>query len=142
MPPKKKVDHARSENMRAIRSSGNATTELRLVALLAKRRLKGWTLRQLGLPGKPDIVMPHNRLAIFVDGCFWHWCPRCGHIPKTNKRYWTAKLERNRRRDRENTRTLRRLGFKVVRIWECQLKKTPEKCLQRIEQALRERHGP
>jgi DNA mismatch endonuclease (patch repair protein) len=84
------------------------------------------------LPGKPDIVMPHRHIAIFVDGCFWHGCPRCGHIPKTNEAYWRAKITRNKKRDRKSTKELKTLGYRVVRIWECQLAKRPASCLKRI----------
>src|SRR6202795_2420859 len=96
LPAFKKPKRSRSENMRAIRSSQNRTTEGRLVSLLRVQRIGGWKLHQKGLPGKPDLVIPSKHIAIFVDGCFWHGCPSCGHIPKTNRAYWRAKIARNK----------------------------------------------
>ncbi len=111
---------------------GNKTTERRLVSLLKKYRIRGWRLHPPGIVGKPDLVMPRARVAVFVDGCFWHGCPRCGHIPRTNKAYWAAKLTRNKRRDRAMSKALRALGYRVARMWECQLRAKPERCLGRI----------
>lgn len=137
-PPRQRLpgfrtpDARRSKNMRAIRSSRNRTTERRLTSLLASSGIRGWKLRPKGIQGNPDIMITSKRIAVFVDGCFWHGCPRCGHIPKTNRAYWLAKLARNKRRDSRMTRELRAQGFRVVRIWECQLRKRPKRCLDRI----------
>src|SRR5229473_3674236 len=132
MKTKNQVSPSRSKNMRAIRSSGNKTTELRLRAILVQRAIKGWKVHPRGLLGKPDLLISSKRVAVFVDGCFWHGCPRCGHIPKTNRAYWRAKIARNKRRDLQSTRRLKALGYRVVRIWECQLAKAPSRCVQRI----------
>jgi len=132
LPPFKRPGAARSGNMRAICSSSNRTTERRLVAFLVQNATKGWKLHPPNMPGNPDLIMPARRVAIFVDGCFWHGCPSCGHIPKTNKAYWRAKIARNKKRDRKSTRELKALGYRVVRIWECQLAKRPASCLNRI----------
>lgn len=70
------------------------------------------------LPGSPDLVIPSRNLAIFVNGCFWHGCPRCFRAPKHNRVWWMRKIEGNRRRDRRATRALRRLGYSVIHIWE------------------------
>jgi DNA mismatch endonuclease (patch repair protein) len=70
------------------------------------------------VPGKPDFYFPRYRLAIFVDGCFWHACPNCGRIPKSNVEFWRTKIDQNRRRDNRVRRQMRRLGFHVVRVWE------------------------
>lgn len=70
------------------------------------------------LPGRPDIVLPCARLAIFVDGCFWHACPQHGVTPKNNRDWWSAKLGRNVERDREKDASLRDLGWDVVHVWE------------------------
>lgn len=136
LPPFKKPTESRSRNMRAIRSFGNKTTENRLVSLLKKHRLNGWRLHPAHVIGNPDLMIPKARVAVFIDGCFWHACPKCGHIPKTNKAYWQAKISRNRVRDARTTRKLRRLGFSVVRLWECDLRKHPLTCVRRIRQAL------
>ena len=122
--------------MRAIRSYGNKTTELRLKAILHQHAIGGWTLHDNTVLGTPDFHFRNDRVALFVDGCFWHGCPKCGHIPRTNRAYWRTKLSRNRRRDARITRQLQRLGFSVVRLWECDLRRYPSTCLRRIERAL------
>lgn len=113
----------RSAVMAAIRGSGNKDTELRMIALFRKHRFIGWR-RSVALFGKPDFVFPRDRVAVFVDGCFWHGCPKPKHapMPKNRAEWWAAKLARNRERDRLVTKTLRRQGWKVIRIWECDLK--------------------
>lgn len=126
----------RRANMRSIRSRGNKTTELRLRALLVGSGIRGWKMHVSSLPGFPDFLFKVPRVSVFIDGCFWHACPRCGHIPKTNRSYWQAKIARNKRRDRSVSRTLRELGYQVIRIWECELRTKPEKCLQRIRRAI------
>jgi DNA mismatch endonuclease, patch repair protein len=122
----------RSRNMRAIKASSNKSTELRLRAEFIRNRVKGWKVRASTLPGTPDFSFKKEKVAVFVDGCFWHGCPRCGHIPKTNRAYWRAKITRNKERDRKSTKELRALGYRVIRIWECQLAKHPARCLKRI----------
>lgn len=125
----------RSRNMASIRSKGNKTTEERFVTLLRASRISGWR-RHADLTGKPDFVFREKRLAIFVDGCFWHGCPQCGHIPKTHKAYWKTKIARNKARDAMIARLLKKAGFKVIRLWECDLKSRPEICIRRIRRAL------
>lgn len=77
------------------------------------------------LPGKPDIVLPKFKTVIFVNGCFWHGHENCGkfQIPKSNAEFWQDKIERNRRRDYQNYLKLYHLGWRVLIVWECQLKK-------------------
>ena len=125
----------RSHVMSTIRSSGNRTTELRLVVLLKREGITGWR-RQYRLAGKPDFVFFKERLAIFVDGCFWHGCPRCRNIPVTNGAYWVNKNKKNRARDRLVTRSLRDKGWTVLRIWEHSLR-LPRRVSNRIQRALR-----
>lgn len=124
----------RSAVMAAIRSRGNKETELALVSLLRVSKISGWR-RHTKLKGTPDFAFPRAKLAVFVDGCFWHGCPRCYRRPTSNRKFWDAKVERNKRRDREVGKVLRRLGWKVVRIWAHQLKK-PKTVLGRISRAL------
>lgn len=126
----------RSYCMSRVRSKGNATTELRLAHLLRKARLKGWR-RHRPLPGSPDFAWPKEKVAVFVDGCFWHGHD-CGKnvSPKTNARAWKEKLERNKRRDRRVDRTLRSEGWSVVRVWECELRSSPDGAVRRIRRAL------
>lgn len=125
----------RSENMRRIRSTGNSTTERRLVALLSSTSLRGWESHPTDVPHSPDVLFRSRRLAIFVDGCFWHSCPRCGHMPRSNVAYWRAKLTRNRLRDLRARRHLNRLGYSVIRLWECRLRDEPQNCMSRISRA-------
>ncbi len=127
---------SRGQLMSRVRSTGNQTTEMRLAALLRRARLAGWRRHQR-LPGRPDFVWPRAKVAVFVDGCFWHG-HTCGKnvTPKTNKRAWRDKLESNRARDRRTTRLLRQQGWIVIRIWECQLAADPARCVGRIRRAL------
>lgn len=131
-----KTTPTRSRNMRAIKSTSNATTELRLRALLVRNRIAGWKVRAPSVLGCPDFFFPKDRVAVFVDGCFWHGCPKCGHIPKTNKPYWSEKLARNKRRDARIRRILGSEGIKVVRLWECDLRNSPQSCLKKLFNAL------
>lgn len=107
----------RSQVMARIRARGNRATEIALIEVLRAGKLKGWR-RHLPIFGRPDFVFPRLRLAVFVDGCFWHQCPQHATRPKNNAAFWLRKLEANVRRDRLVTRTLRARGWQVVRIWE------------------------
>jgi DNA mismatch endonuclease (patch repair protein) len=131
---------ATSANMRAVTAKGNATTEARLRLMLVRAGIRGWKLHTSSLIGKPDFYFPQQRLVLFVDGCFWHSCPRCGHLPRRNRAYWSEKLRRNKERDLLYTRMLRSQGYKVLRLWECQLKKSPQKQLHRIASLLNRLH--
>jgi DNA mismatch endonuclease (patch repair protein) len=120
--------------MSRIRSRGNKDTELKLAGLFRQHRIRGWR-RNVRLAGKPDFTFRRERLALFVDGCFWHGCPKHGTSPKSNKTYWRAKLARNKARDRQTGRVLRLRGWRVLRIWEHELK-TPARVLRRVNRAL------
>jgi DNA mismatch endonuclease, patch repair protein len=122
-----KPTSARSANMRAIKGHSNASTEWRFRSLLMRKSIQGWQLTNRDLPGNPDFYFRRFALAVFIDGCFWHSCPSCGHLPKTNGQYWREKLRRNRIRDRAVTRVLKSQGIGVLRIWECSLKSHPER---------------
>lgn len=123
------VSPTRSRTMSAIRGKNNRTTELLLRMALVRSAFSGWVTHP-DLPGRPDFYFPASKLAIFLDGCFWHGCARCGHIPKTNSTFWSLKIERNRKRDRRNTRLLRKRGLIVLRAWEHSIKE-PQR-LQRL----------
>ena len=123
--------------MSLIRSRGNTATELRLVAVFRRHRITGWR-RGSKLVGKPDFVFPKLKLAVFVDGCFWHGCPKHGTKPRQNAQFWREKIARNRARDRLVNRTLRALGWRVLRIWEHELRRKNERRLVlRLERPLR-----
>src|SRR5438132_256916 len=102
----------RSQVMAAIRSSGNKDTELKLAAILRVSRIAGWRRHQ-PLPGRPDFAFRQERLAIFVDGCFWHGCPEHGRKPTSNQSYWLPKLRRNRERDAAAKRALVKAGWQL-----------------------------
>lgn len=106
--------------MRAIAGTGNATTELAIARLLRQEGLSGWR-RHLSLPGRPDFAWRRARVAVFVDGCFWHGCPRCYRPPKRNKAFWRLKVLVNRERDSIVSAKLRASGWSVLRIWECEV---------------------
>jgi DNA mismatch endonuclease (patch repair protein) len=121
--------------MSRIKNRGNELTELRLLALLRQNKISSWRTH-LPLPGKPDFAFTKCKVAIFVDGCFWHGCPRCYTRPKTNHAFWDRKREQNMARDMRVNRQLRRQGWKVLRIWLHALQKSPTTCLNRIRRAL------
>lgn len=107
--------------MAAVRSTGNKATETVLVDLFRKHRITGWR-RHWPIRGRPDFAFPKQRVAVFVDGCFWHGCPKHVRMPASNQAYWFAKIARNRARDDGVTRELRSRGWSVLRIWEHELK--------------------
>lgn len=111
----------RSMNMSHIRSKNSKPEEKVRKYLFSK----GFRYRKnvKDLPGKPDIVLPKYKTAVFVNGCFWHKhdCPRFVW-PSSNKEYWVPKIQRNVERDIENTRLLEEQGWQVLTVWECQLK--------------------
>ncbi len=118
----------RSSVMAKIRGSGNKGTELRLLRFFASNKITGWC-RGSKLLGRPDFVFRATRQAVFVDGCFWHGCPKHATQPKANAAFWAAKLAGNKARDRRVNRELRALGWKVIRIWEHELTRRNERRL-------------
>ncbi len=118
----------RSENMRRIRDRDTSPemTVRRLTHSMGYR----YRLRRKDLPGRPDLVFSGRRKVIFVHGCFWHQHPdpRCqdSRLPKSNTAYWTPKLRRNRERDQEHVQQLQAEGWRVLVIWECELKDTDQ----------------
>jgi DNA mismatch endonuclease (patch repair protein) len=156
----------RSAVMAAIRSRGNKATELRLAAVFRAQGIAGWR-RQRSLPlpvlgssflvlgsakrtskggqaarvpnrrVRPDFVFSQKRVAVFVDGCFWHGCPTHYRRPGSRRAFWDAKLATNRARDRLVNRTLRRAGRKVLRVWEHELtRKNERRLMLRLEHDL------
>lgn len=128
----------RSSVMSRIRGTGNRDTELRMIALLRALKITGWR-RKAKIFGKPDFIFPKERLAVFVDGCFWHRHPNCkfSYTPKSRLDFWLPKFSQNVARDRLVTRTLRLTGWCVLRIWECDLTpKRRNRVLKRLQRAL------
>ena len=107
--------------MRQVKGSRNKSTELKLIRYFKDNGIRGWR-RKYKLFGNPDFVFLKKRIAVFVDGCFWHGHDCRNTRPDQNKEYWTAKIARNRQRDQEVTLRLKEKGWSVLRIWECELK--------------------
>lgn len=124
----------RSEVMSRIRGRGNKDTEVVLARLFRAERITGWR-RHTALVGRPDFAFRRQRVAVFVDGCFWHGCPVHSNMPANNRAFWQKKLSGNQVRDRLVNRTLRKNGWRVVRVWEHELRK-PARVLNRIRKAL------
>jgi DNA mismatch endonuclease (patch repair protein) len=128
----------RSERMSRIRSRDTKPE------LIVRRYLHGLGLRYRlhakDLPGHPDIVMPKYGVVVFVEGCFWHGhaCQK-GRVPGTNSTFWAIKVATNQARDKRNQRALRQAGWRVLRVWECQLAKRNgrEKTLARLVSRIR-----
>lgn len=121
--------------MSNVRGTGNKATELAMVALLRRHHITGWR-RHARVFGNPDFVFPKHRLAVFVDGCFWHGCPKHATQPTSNRAFWREKLARNKLRDQLVNRTLKERGWSVQRIWQHELKKTLPSCISRIKSAV------
>jgi DNA mismatch endonuclease (patch repair protein) len=128
---------SRGEMMSRIRSKHNQSTEIALLRMLRSADISGWR-RHTSLPGKPDFAFPKSKVAVFVDGCFWHGCAKCYVRPKTNRKFWDKKRTDNMARDRSVNLRLRKNGWKVVRLWEHYLAKQPNASLARIVKALSE----
>src|SRR6185312_12758410 len=128
----------RSLAMGKIRGKNNRTTEVRLRYSLVRAGIAGWRLH-VDLPGRPDFYFSRERIAVFVDGCFWHGCPRCGHIPKTNSAFWRAKIERNQQRAAKWDRALKRDSVLVLHIWECEIKHSLIPFMRKLDRHLKER---
>lgn len=117
-----KTPEQRSRNMAAIKGK-DTKPEMIVRKYLFSRGLR-FRVQVRKLPGTPDIVLPKYRTAIFVNGCFWHGHEGCKYfrLPKSNVEFWKEKIERNIERDRESMQALFDLGWKVIRVWECELR--------------------
>lgn len=121
----------RSAVMARVRSRDNVSTEIRAIVLLRAAGITGWR-RHSRVFGKPDFVFQRAKIALFVDGCFWHGCPHCKRIPTSSAAFWRAKIQRNIQRDKRVSCQLRKEGWKVIRVRECRLK-TPARFLNRLK---------
>lgn len=120
----------RSRVMRSVKGRGNASTELKVVRLFRENKITGWR-RHLPLVGKPDFAFPKSKVALFVDGCFWHGHDCRNLTPAQNSDYWQKKIARNVARDARVTKELEDKGWRVLRVWECELKE-PGRVLRRL----------
>ena len=112
----------RSEIMSKVRSKNNKSTELKLIQIFGENDIVGWK-RNYPVKGHPDFVFLDRKIAVYVDGCFWHGHDCRNTRPSDNADYWTRKRERNMKHDKEVTELFERRGWVVIRIWECELKK-------------------
>ena len=120
----------RRKNMQNIRSSGTAAEILIMRAL---RHQKIYFAKNVkSIIGKPDIVFHRKKIAVFIDSDFWHVHSRRFIMPKTNMKYWRGKIKRNKKRDKEVNKELKKEGWKVIRIWEYDVKRNMDKCIKRI----------
>ena len=130
------TESKRSEVMSLIRSAGNKATEMEMIRVFRGHGITGWRrgrkvkISETGnvKPGetriiRPDFLFPERKIALFVDGEFWHGHPTRCRIPKTRRAWWQAKIEGNKARDRRQNRLLRKNGWKVVRIWQHELER-------------------
>jgi DNA mismatch endonuclease (patch repair protein) len=111
----------------------NTGPEIKLRKLLWSQGVRGYRIHYK-LPGKPDIIFTKKKIAIFIDGCFWHNCPACFQEPETRKEFWMKKIGSNVERDLKNTRQLQEEGWTVLRFWEHEIRKTPDKVVEKILQ--------
>jgi DNA mismatch endonuclease (patch repair protein) len=109
----------------------NKSTELNFLAALEKANISEYTTHE-NFPGKPDILLSQYKIVIFLDGCFWHYCPQCGHIPNSNKKYWETKFQRTKERDEKVNSLLETQGFKVIRFWEHELIENIDDCAKYV----------
>lgn len=121
--------------MAKVKATGNKSTEAAVEAILRAAKITGWRRHPKNILGRPDFYFPTSKLALFVDGCFWHACPTCGRIPKTRTAFWQEKIDSNRRRDQRTRRSLRSLGYRVFRVWEHDVDKRT--WLRRLERTLK-----
>ena len=107
--------------MACVKSGKNKSTELRFISILKSKGIAGWR-RHYPLTGRPDFVFPRLKIAVFIDGCFWHRCPKHCRLPSSNINYWNEKIEKNKIRDRKITKVLKMKDWRVIRIWEHEIK--------------------
>lgn len=111
--------------------SRNTKTELKLRKCARKNGFKNYKTKSR-LPGKPDLYFPSQKIAVFIDGCFWHKCPKCFIKPKSNLDYWQKKIKNNMKRDKEINHALKKIGVRVLRFWEHEINKNTEQCFLKL----------
>lgn len=119
----------------------NTKPELLLRKALRQNGLSGYRLHWKKVPGKPDIAYPNKKIAVFVNGCYWHRCPYCSpSTPKTHKSFWLNKFRKNIERDQRKVKELKKLGWTVITVWECQIKKNAVHCALKIGRKINQDH--
>ena len=125
----------RSQIMKKVKSSGNKSTELELIRYFKLHHITGWR-RKYNVKGHPDFVFLDKRVAVFVDGCFWHGHDCRNTRPENNAEYWSMKRKKNMEHDQQITSLFEARGWRVIRIWECELKKKNHDVLEKKLQSL------
>ncbi|MCK4792627.1 MAG: very short patch repair endonuclease [Desulfobacteraceae bacterium] len=120
----------RSYNMSMIKGK-DTKPEISLRKLLFAKGVRGYRVHYR-LPGKPDIVFPKKKIVVFIDGCFWHKCSKCFIKPQTNKGFWKEKINSNVERDRVVNKQLKKMGWKIIRIWEHEVRKNLNKSYLKV----------
>jgi len=130
----------KNENVSKVMSANkakNTKPEIVLRKALSKARISGYRLNYKNVSGRPDIAFVSKKIAIFVHGCFWHRCAYCDYkLPRTNRTFWKEKFERNVQRDKRKIVELNKQGWKVLIIWECEIKKSIEKKVKKLKTIL------
>ena len=121
----------RSDIMKRVKST-NTSVEIRLRKELWRNGLRGWRIHPKNVPGKPDIIFNRKKVAVFIDGCFWHGCPVCDRSPKSGNAYWENKISRNMVRDKKYNELLANDGWLVIRLWEHEVMKDLTGCVSKI----------
>jgi DNA (cytosine-5)-methyltransferase 1 len=134
--PRTETVEQRSRIMRSVPGK-NTSIEMELRRLLCGEGLTGYRLHDSRVPGSPDIVYTKLRLAIFVDGCFWHGCATCYREPKSNNEYWTMKVRRNKERDAAVNQACADAGWRVLRLWEHEIVKSPRTSVAKVRRAIK-----
>ncbi len=126
------TDELRSRIMRANRGK-DTKPEILLRKALYHCGLAGYRLHWKKVPGSPDIAYPGKKIAIFINGCFWHRCPHCNpKLPKKNREFWTQKFKDNKERDRRKVSELNALDWRVMVLWECEIEEDVSRCVDRV----------
>jgi DNA mismatch endonuclease (patch repair protein) len=115
----------------------NTSPEIKIRKMLFAQGIRGYRIH-FNIPGKPDLVFTKKKIAVFIDGCFWHKCPVCFQEPETRKEFWMKKISSNVERDEKVNLQLQKEGWRVIRIWEHEIRKDPEKVVQRIDNLLKD----
>ena len=126
----------RAKNMSAIKSKGNKSTEIAVLELFRSNRIQGWRRHSKKVYGTPDFSFSSKKLAVFIDGCFWHRCPTCFKLPKSNTEFWENKIANNVKRDHIVNKMLAGRNWEIIRIWEHEIKKCPQDVLSKIIHAV------
>lgn len=125
----------RSYCMSQVKSKNTKLEDIFRIYILS-RGIKGYRIGKKNIVGKPDLYFGKYKVAVFIDGCFWHKCPVCLSIPSSNSKFWEEKLAKNLARDKKVNDTLRSAGIKVVRLWGHEIKKDIDKCYRKLVKEL------